>query len=57
MCCGGLWQEILDLETAVILDQDDRGTLPKTGSIGGVILVVATDITWAFEFVFRLEPG
>ncbi len=38
MCsCGALWQEILDLETAVNLDQDDRGTLPRTGSIGGVI--------------------
>jgi len=35
MCGGGLWQEILGTETAVILDQDDRGTLPMTGSIGG----------------------
>jgi len=36
MCGGGLWQEILGTETAVILDQDDRGTLPMTGSIGGI---------------------
>jgi hypothetical protein len=26
----------LDRETAVILNQDDAGTLPNTGSIGGV---------------------
>ena len=35
MCCG-LRQEILDPETALALDQDDAGTLSKTGSIGGV---------------------
>jgi hypothetical protein len=28
--------EILDPETALALDQDDAGTLSKTGSIGGV---------------------
>jgi len=36
MCGGGLWQEILGTETAVILDQDDRGTPPMTGSIGRI---------------------
>jgi hypothetical protein len=35
LCCG-LRQEILDPETALALDQDDAGTLSKTGSIGGV---------------------
>jgi hypothetical protein len=32
----GLRQEILDPETALALDEDDSGTLSKTGSIGGV---------------------
>jgi hypothetical protein len=35
LCCG-LRQEILDPETALALDQDNAGTLSKTGSIGGV---------------------
>ena len=49
VCCGGLCQEILDLETAVILDQDDAGTLPKTGSIGGV----TCQIRLALKIVFQ----
>ena len=34
--CRSLWQEILGWKTVLILDQDDAGTLPKTGSIGRV---------------------
>ena len=37
--CGGLWQENLDLGTALILNQDDAGTLPITGSISCVTAV------------------
>jgi hypothetical protein len=43
LCCG-LRQEILDPETALGLDQDDAGTLSKTGSIGGVTISTATPL-------------
>jgi len=45
LCCG-LRQEILDPETALALDQDDAGTLSKTGSIGGVTAVGEEKWKW-----------
>src|SRR5438552_3526801 len=40
MCsCGGLWQEIRYLETAVILGLAGRGNRPKSGLIGAVLAV------------------
>ena len=33
---GGLWQEISFWQSRLSPDQDDTGTLPKTGSIGGI---------------------
>jgi hypothetical protein len=38
VCCGELWQEILDRERHQFLKRDDGGTSPKTGSISGVRL-------------------